>query len=1211
MSSVRVDANSDFERSLDSNATVQSVWRGIMKSGINSWGARRLSAYLVFAVTLVGCWLGISTPASAQIDRGTIEGQVSDQTGAVVASARVQVINNATNSALALATNDQGLYIAANLPSGNYRVVITKEGYSSVTRGEVALRPSQTMRVDFVLTPGQITESISVSAAAPLLDVGTTNNSVGLQDTLIEDIPLIVAGTQRAITDYLTTLPGYTGSSSFAPQANGAGQGDTEVFIDGGPASEWGISRGALAEVSPMIEQVGEVSVVSNAFNAEYGGFGSWFTNVVIKSGTNELHGSVFDHLGNSALNAKSYFQTKVTPYRQNEGGFTIGGPIVLPHLYDGHNKTFFFASLGLFYSRQGAGGGLITVPTPAECSGDFSALGVPIYDPATTTSDGAGGLVRQQFEYNGSLNVIPPERITQAAQLVCNNYIPEPDYPDLLSYNYISKGASTWPYFNTYTPLFKVDHSFSDRQKLSVTYSNQIRHRQLSGNTYAFASAPGWGNAPTNPLDDWFNQIANSWKVRINLDSVITPAILNHITLSTDRYINLGPNGTDGQAWNDQLGITGIPADNGAFPAVSFSGGTGVPSNWGRSYEENWHETRYTVGENLSWTHGKHAFKFGLELGMNQENRFIKPGLAGAFTFTNTMTSQPNDATYGSSYGSAFASFLLGAVEEAQAYIPANVGLRFKHYGFFAQDDWHITPKLTISYGLRWDYAPPVTAAHDYQTAFQADIINPDAGNLYGALAYAGSGDGKYGKAFQDTWHKGFAPRLGLAYQFTPKTMVRASSGLYYASTVNIVPFLDTGAAGYSAKPTFTSADGYTPIMYWNAETFPQNFKTPPSIDPSFLNGQAINWIPRSGGRLPQTLNWVLDIQREVTPNLSLDVTYIGSHSTHLALSGTPTELNYVPASALSRTDLLQTCASASGCTEPFTGFNDQVGANTVAQTLKDYPQYTTIAADAVLLPEGKAHYNSLQIKATKRTSRGLSGLMYFTWMKNITNAAGSAGSTTYASSYGSVQQYPEDNPQVIDPATPPTTFGTSWTYELPFGRGRAFMRQVAKPVDMILGGWSISGSLRYSAGAALHITAYSSVAQQFGYNSLAPLKYGNYVSGQKAHGTWSGKFNPSTDTYLNPDAFTAPGTFEFGNTPQYLSWARGFTQGSESLELSKSIPLFEKLNFDLSGDFVNPFNITRWDDPATMAGIPTFGVVSAVQGSPRTIQINGKIRF
>lgn len=1162
--------------------------------------ATRLTLRVVLgAICLGGLYLAATAPAFGQIDRGNIVGQVTDATGAIVPGAKVEVTNVDTNSTIALEANDDGLYTASNLPVGNYRVTVSKQGFKTTSSSSAQLSSSITLRIDIKLQPGQVTETVTVTGQAPILDVGTTNNSTGMQSNLIEQMPVIVAGTQRALGDYLQELPGYVGGSGFTPAASGSSEGDTETYIDGGPASEWGIARGGIEEVSPSIDQVGEMSVVSNAFNAEYGGFGSWFMNVVLKSGTNELHGSVYDHLGNSALNAKSYFATSITPYRQNEAGFTIGGPVVLPKIYNGRNKTFFFASLGLFYSRVGASGTPMTIPTPKECSGDFTELGVNIYDPLT----------RQQFSYNGKSNVMDPGRISQAAKIICS-YVPTPDIPGAgFNNNFHSLNAPTWPYFNTYTPLVKLDHSFSDKEKLSVSYTNQIRHRIIVGS--GFSKSPAWGSVTSNPLDDYYDQLANSWKVRINVDSVITPSLLNHVTLSTDRYINLGPNGTDGQGWDAKLGITGIPADNGAFPAISFNGGNQSPTGFNRAYEENWHELRYTLDENLSWTKGKHAFKFGAEIGRNQEIRFIKPGVAGSFTFDSLTTSS---SASDSANGSSFASFLLGAVDIAQAYIPLEADYLFYHTGIFAQDDWHITPKLTASYGIRWDFMPPYSEAHNYQTAFVSDIANPGAGNLPGALAFAGSGPGKYGKPFQDTFYGGWAPRLGLAYQFSQKTMVRASSGIYYANSGNVVPFLDTGAKGYSATPSFQSGDGgFTPLYYWNQASFPQNFQRPPAIDPSFLNGQNINYIPRNGDRLPQTVNWVLDIEQEVAHNLALDVMYIGSHSTHLGLSGAASLRNYVSQSDLSQGfGLLAPCAFVPTCKEPYSGFAAQLGSSaTVAQTLRPYPQYLLVNTDAVLLPEGKSHYNSMQIKLTQRMSHGLSGLAFFTWSKNLTNDAGSPGSTTYASSFGPILQYPGQNPVTIDPQNPAAIFGTSFSYELPFGKGRLLMNNPPAAVDAVLGGWTVSGSFRYTSGAAMQIEAFNFFASNLGYNVFgAPIEYANYVGGNP-HASWSGKFNPNKNVYLNSAAFSSPAPFAFGNTQEYNSWIRGFSQGSEALEVAKTLPIHERLKFDLGADLVNPFNIVRWADPANLLGVPTFGTVTGIQGTPREIQINGKFRF
>ena len=1137
------------------------------------------------------------TPLIAQIDRGTIEGLVRDPSGAVIPGAKIKIIQTATNSTYDFVTNDEGLYIAPNLPVATYRVVIQAQGFSTFSREPVEVRAHVTVRVDADLQIGAVTEMSIVTAEAPLLDVSATSNSTGLQSETVEKLPLIVSVYQRSITDLLQNLPGFTSGDSFVPRASGGAAGDTEVFLEGGPASEWGIARGGFSEISPLIEQVGEFSVVANGFNAEYGGFGNWFTNVTIKSGTNELHGSIFDHLGNSALNAKEYFAAEVTPYRQNEGGFTLGGPVVIPRIYDGKDRTFFFGSLGLFYSRMGASGDLITVPSLKERAGDFSELGVDIYDPITRT----------QFPNN----IIPPDRITDAAKQIME-FVPPPDMPGVDN-NYHSKANPKWPYLNVYTPLIKVDHSLSDKQKLSVMYSKRINHR-IIWQGQGRIPQPEWGEPQTNPIDSNLDQLANSWKLRLNHDYIITNTLVNHFTFSADNYFNRGANKTVGQGWDQKLGIQGIPADDGSFPEISFSGGIGVPTSFGRSYDENWLEYRYGFNENLTKIYGKHTMKFGFSIQLNNEDRRFG-SQAGTFTFSNASTASAPNA----SDGSAFASFLLGAIHSASATVGLKTRLRFRQYAIFAQDEWRATKNLTISYGLRWDYSPPMYEVNDYMTSFDPNLPNPGAGGLLGALAYAGTGAGKIGGQFQDPWRKGFGPRLGIAYQLNFKTIIRASSGVIFSNSGNIQPFLTTGALGYSGTPSFNSADGFTPVYFWDTQSFPQSFKRPPLIDPTFLNGQAISYIPRDAARLPQIVNWSLVIQRELVPNLALEVSYLGSRSTHLATGGIPTNINYVPEDQLSLGFLLlqpidSPLAQAAGFEEPFPGFADQQGANTVAQALKPYPQYTYVLSDVALKPMGKASYHALQTKVTKRFSQGLSGLFFFTWAKSLTNSSG--GSTTYSIFAEGLRQYPGSNPTAIDPGVPAAIFGLNFSYDLPFGKNRRFLASAPKLVDSILGGWNVTGFMRYQSGAPLQITGFNFFNSVLGYGfppplNGIPLTYANYIEGEPVYKkTDFSNWDYVNDRYLNSEAFASPDSFTFGNTARYLDWVRGPWTKTESISFLKTIAVTERVKFTLGADFVNPFNIVRWGSPDTLAGLPTFGQITTTQGS-RQVQINMKLDF
>jgi hypothetical protein len=1099
----------------------------------------------------------------------------------VVPDAAVEIRHVATGTVTTLTTNREGLYTAPNMPLGDYLVLITKDGFAPATGEGVNLRAGIQIRVDLVLNPVGVTETVSVMASD--LDSGAITNTTALSEEMVRELPVIVAANKRDITGFLANLPGFTGGTTFNPRANGANVGDTEVFVDGGRASQM-ISRGSLAENGPSLEQVGEFSVVSNGFNAEYGGFGIWFSNVTIKSGTNRFSGSVFDHYGTDKLNARTFFQAEKTKYKQHEGGFTLGGPVVLPG-YDGHNKTFFFSSLGLFYSRVGSVGNLITVPTEAFKSGDFSGLvnaqgqQIPIFDPATTRADGT----RDQFPGNR----IPADRISPGAAAILG-FLPTPDLAGNAS-NFRQRSSPSWPYYDIYTPIGKVDHVLTKAQRLSVMYTAQIRHRVIWSN--GMGPDPKWGEPQVNPIDNTFDQIANSWKVRVNHDHVLNSNLINHVTFSVDRYVNRGQNKTWGQGWIQRLGVAGIPDDDGSFPAINFQGGVASPANLGRAYDEDWRDLGWGVTQSLTWSAGKHTMKFGGEIGRSGIDRFFSGGRAGTFTFSNFTTGQPNVA----SSGHSFASFLLGDVFQAQAVIPVDTRVRLDRYALFAQDEWRATPALTLSYGLRWDVQPPFYEVDDQISTFLPDVANPGAAGLPGALAFASADVGRYGRSFQETWYKGFGPRLGLGYSLTPKTILRASWGLYYNQTGNqnsVTP------VGYQSSPQFTSPNNYTPVFNWNRDPFPQSFQRPPALDPSFANGQAVTYTSEDASRLPLVKSFNVGIARDVGRGLTLDLSYIGSRSSHLALPPAASELNFVPIEYLSLGNLLfqpinSAAAQAAGFREPFPGFANQLGANTVAQALKPYPQYTDITATSTRLMEGRAKYDSVQLKATQRVSGGLSIVSFYTWMRNMSN-------TNYT------LPYPGERPLRIDPGTPPHIFSFSWTYDLPFGRDRKFLSGDSGVVSAIVSGWTLAGALRYQSGSALAITAQ---------NNFGPLNYGikyaDRVPDTDVYEAPRDGFDPTVDRYLNSDAFAAPAAFALGNTGGPLSYVRGFGQKSEALSLGRQLNVGDGKRVIIGIDVSNPFNFVRWNDPNTnISSGGQFGAVTSTQAA-RTVQVNLSYSF
>jgi|WetSurMetagenome_2_1015567.scaffolds.fasta_scaffold06601_3 hypothetical protein len=1117
--------------------------------------------------------------AFAQIDRGTIQGSVKDQSGAVVPGAKVQIIQLETNSTIELTTNEEGLYIAPNLVRAKYKVSIQREGFSTFVREPVEVQPRVDIRVDAVLRTGVVSDFVNVTAEAPLLDTAAVNNSAALGEKMIQQLPFIVVGTKRDITGFLNNLPGTTNTNTFVPMVNASPLGATEAFIDGAPASER-IMRGAISENGPALEQVGEVSVVTNAFNAEYGGFGNWFTNVTIKSGTNTVHGSAWDHLGNDKLNARSFFQPRRTPYRQNEAGFTFGGPLVIPKLYNGRDKTFFFGSLGMFFSRYGASNTIMTIPTQAFVRGDFSALvnaagaQVGIYDPATTTADGT----RTQFPGN----VIPTDRISAAGKVVAQ-YMPAPSLPGQQN-NFYSKAAATWPFYNTWTPLIKIDHSISTKQKLQGSYTKQIRPRIIW--TGGMTDVPAWGTPQINPLDNVFDQSANSWKVRLNHDYIFTSTLLNHVTISADRYVNLGLNKTQGQGWNQKLGITGIPSDLGEFPQISFGGGVVSPNQFNRAYNENWRDLRYSVMENLTFIRGRHAMKFGAEISRDRINRFNHGGVSGSFGFSNMQTSRSSaDTTLGNSY----ASFLLGAVNQASAFIPVTTGMRFVRYAMFAQDEFRVSDKLTLSLGLRWDYQPPYNEVNNKQSSFLPNLANPGAGNRLGALAFAGSGND-----FVDKWRKGFGPRIGLSYQLDRKTVVRASTGIYYANWGGAMQNPDS--AGFTNNPSFRSANSFDPLYYLGVGTFPQTFARPPIKDPSFLNGQSTVFIVRNGSRMPQTLNWSFSIQRELISNLSVEAVYLGSKSTHTSFN---VNYNYMPITGLNYgyttlTSAINSPAGiASGVASPFAGFQNQTGANTVYQALRPYPQYTGVSSSGSIPdPSGKQTFNSLQVKVNRRFSGGLTLFGFLTWMKSFS---------------WTTDQYPGNRLMALD-GNPATTFSFSWVYDLPFGKGKSLLSSDSRAVNAVVSGWKINGMVKYNSGAPIGINASAGQLGNFGYGQR-----GNAVTGVSPYITTNPRdIVPMTGKYLNSAAFSLTTGLNFGNLAPTLSWVRGFWGKQEALTIGRIFSVTERVKLDFSVDAVNPFNFHRWANPSGFLVSPAFGTVTNTDATGgRTMQVNATVSF
>jgi hypothetical protein len=1123
----------------------------------------------IVAVAVILC----AGPAAlvAQSDRATIEGLVTDSALAPIPGATVLIVRRETNDEIQISTNESGRYFVPNLPGGSYRVIAAKEGFQRSQYERILAQSMGAVRADFQLAPEVLSTHVEVRSDAAMLDHSTPTVGTQLTARQIHDAPLIVVGRKRDITAYLQFLPGVTNSSTWSPRVNGSSPGNSEVFLDGAPASQ-NNARGSIQETGPAVEQVGEFAIVTNTFSADYGRTGSWFTNVTIRSGTNELHGSLFDYLNNDALNARSFFQRSRTRLRQDEGGLTLGGPVYLPRVYSGRNRTFFFfGQQGAFWNQTGTGT-LLTAPRADFRAGDFSRLLdssgalAPVFDPASTGAYGA----RQQFPGNR----IPASRISPVSAKIAA-MIPAPDLPDQQASNFYSRtgGGS----YRNFVSTLKLDHSISQSHKVAITYSDQYNPRVIAGQ--------GWG--PTSPLEGSQSpKSIHNRTGRLNYDYIVRGNLLNHFTAGVDRYRNQTRQVSQFQNWNAALGIQGIQGDQGAFPVVAFNGGAASPRGLGGPDFSTNASGRITVADTLTWVARRHSIKIGGNFWPEYANAREGYLSSGSFTFSNLTTSQPNSARY-TAWGSSFASFLLGDLSAAAVAEPYTRGARFRSGGAFVQDEWRATARWTLSYGLRWEWNSAPFEPNGNASGFDPSTPNPAASGRPGALVFAGTGPGRTGSRSLSTgWYRGIGPRLGAAFAPTSRTVVRASFGLYYA------PGFRTRLIAYGLNNSYTvnSANGYDPAYNW-ADPFPQRYPRAPFIDPSYQNDQSVSSILPGTSRMPQIATWTVSLQRAISPNLAVEAAYIGSHSTHLILGSQQSNLNTLDAQYLALGSALFQDAAAT----PYPAFAKQKN-RTVGQALRPYPQYLDVTEEWG--PHGIARFHSLQVKATKRYSSGLTMLAFYTWSKNMTNVEG--GPIDLGPSDGAIQ-YPRNRAGEVSVSAdgPAHVFVTSATYELPFGRAAGGL------AARIVAGWRVTGYCRYADGLPLTITSGNPLVA-FGF----PAIRADYVGGPPLVGIDRGSFDPGRDLYLNTAAFHAPSTFALGNTARVLDWARGFSQKSEAISIEKTIPARDRVQAAFRADVQNPFNFVRWSNPTTSVTSSQFGKVTGAAAG-RTIQLGLSLTF
>jgi hypothetical protein len=1158
-------------------------------------------------------------PAAAQSDRGTLTGTVQDSSGAVVPGAKVNLTNTQTGVTFNVPTNEAGDFTVPQLQPGVYNVRVEKDGFRPATITGIALNASATVRADATLEVGAAAQAIEVSASAIALSTENAKTSVTINNKLVDELPLVVGGGMRSPFN-LATL---------TPEAKNVG-GDNGFILGGGQAAGYGtnldgvsantsraLQQSWVAVNAPSIEAVTEFTVDTNGFKAEFGQASGGIMSFASKSGTNDLHGTAYDFVRNEAFDANNFFNNGrgiARPvYKQHDFGASVGGPVWIPKIYNGRNKTFFFFSYEAFRNRDGANGATRTVPTAEMYEGDFrnwvNAQGqmIPIYDPTTQVTNADGSVTRQPFPNNQIPKSLFDPTVVKALGVFRSGETPLPNNgaaPGSINYvqnNFlVTQGTEVRP--NTKISV-KGDHVFSEKSRISG-YWGYNRSSNKPG-AFGVADLPGF-------FVNYNDTTRNSDVFRGSWDYAFSPTVFNHFYGGGNNWKENHdpPQATvrSGINWKDRICIENVPDCDQNLVNFNFSNNY---SQWGGRANNGSENFIKMFADDLTIVKGKHTYKLGGQVQYQYYNGFGRQCVSGCLGFDFKHTGRAGDTNFATAGGSPIASMLLGYANSGQIDTIRYIGQQWPSYAGFFQDDWRVRPNLMINLGLRWETTLPPTGEKDNWSDFGPDRPNPGAGGLPGALLYAGDCNGCEGsRTLAGAYYKAFGPRFGLAYTWKEKTVFRLSYGLSYGNITTVTgsthnlgfTLTDTQSdSTQGLQPRFLVKDGQPP---WVA---------PPFVDPSFGNGRAMPWWQGSEATRPpafQSMNF--SIQRQLSPTMVAEIGYNGSLGSRLQAG--LLSYNALHPSLLARygANLLNSrvdspAAIAAGIRAPFPNFVSLWGSGaTVGQALRPYPQFQNIdTRSGGGDHSGHSTYHSGMLRFEKRYSEGLQFQTSYVFSKLLTDSD-SYWSDVYGFAMDHFNRGLEKSIGMFDVTH---NFKFSAVYDLPFGRGKNMLN--SGPLSWIAGGWRVSGIAIYSSGQPERVTTSNGLPLFAGGNRPIISSYDGWRP------EWKGdSFDPAVDRTIQPVSFfPAQPANTFGNMTRYNPKFRSFANLNENISVAKTFPIKEQIRMDFRAEFFNAFNRTRFGLGSLGLQSQTFGVLSQTAGdqanSPRQIQLALKLYF
>lgn len=1144
--------------------------------------------------------LGFCAALCAQSDRGAITGTVMDSSGAVIPGARVSAMHVATNVAYSSVSTATGDFTVPALPVGDYQLSVEQTGFKTSVRRNITIAAGATLRVNAVLEVGATTESIQVTGSVEQLQTANARVSSQVANRMVDELPLVVGGAMRNTVDLALITPE-------AKQDNSTGVADDNtVALGGGQVAAWGITLGGVsANISrytsvslvavntPSLDAITEFTVETNGFKAEYGRASGGTMTFTSKSGTNQLHGTAYEFLRNDAFDARRFFEAERGSYKQHDFGWSAGGPVYLPKIYNGRNRTFFFAAGEWFRNRVGAASQYFSVPNSEMYQGDFrnwvdgAGKAVPIYDPATTRPNPAGsGFVRSPF----ANNMVPQARFANLSKAVLKevgnialpNVKAAPGTSAYVRNNYINTTGTLiepWNKFST-----KLDHNFGANDKVGFLYN--FGQHLIQPGPGGFPGMPGFLNV-TNQED------YTTYIYRGTYTKVIRPTVVNSMYggYNNLKSFKAAPAATGGwkargvclvntwdcdrnfvQIQNSDYATWGGPADNGAENLVA------------------------SFGDDLTIVHRSHTFKIGYLWERMHYNGWGRQTISGLVRGDRRSTSVPGNNTLATGGGNGFASFLLGESFSGGTENDRFVGQQFRSHAWYVQDDWKITRKLMLNLGLRYEFTLPPLEQKDRWSDLTPDKPNPGADGYPGALRFAGSGPGRENsRTLVDGWYGGISPRLGLAYGLNRKTVMRAA----VARTFGVVktPKGSTHFDGATLTFSPTSTDGGVTPAFRLDEGLPPYAK-PPSTDPAFSNGNSVPYWNDEAVRLPESYDWTFSLQRQLTENTALEATYNATLGAHLVAG--LLNMNQLPFSAFQRYGaLLQSnvdsaAAKAAGIRRPYPSFT-----GSVAQALRPFPQYLTIdTSGGGGDKSGHSSYHAVVLKLDKRFSRGFTMQGSYVLSKLITDA------DSYNADNVALDHYNRRLEKSIGQYDQTHNLKASYVWEMPFGHGR---RWLTKGVGAgVLGDWRFSG---------VHL-AQSGTPLELGNSNQYNIFNGRGGATVATHEGWTTNLgNPDwlgSDRFFQPKSYFGPQPADrLGNAARHNPKARAFPNFAHNLSLARSFRFTEAIHLDFRAEAFNMFNTPRFATGSRNLDDPNFGVVRSQLNEPRRLQFALKLYF